>query len=149
MKNLIFKTSLLIIIFIIPINSFSQTIDFDTTCFCSPIKAQVNKQGYYIIEEMPKYPGESINSFKDFIIKNTTFQQNDNGVILMYFTINCIGETCGKNIKIIEGSISESSQQSIMLALSKMQKWEPGKIRNNIVDVRFTSVIEIINGVIK
>ncbi|NLL28658.1 MAG: hypothetical protein GX259_07665 [Bacteroidales bacterium] len=38
---------------------FSQTIEFDTTCFCSDIIVKANKQGFYIIETMPTYPGES------------------------------------------------------------------------------------------
>ena len=140
---------LLIIIAFIPNIICSQTLEFDTTCFCSEIIVKANKQGFYIVETMPIYPGGGNDSFKKFFENNTNFQKIDNGKILVYFTINCEGNTCGHNAEVTEGNISDVSQQNVLLSLNKMQKWKPGKQRNNVVDVRYSRVFEIINGMIE
>lgn len=143
------KLLLLLLLGIISNIIFSQTIEFDTTCFCSDIIVKANEQGFYVVETMPIYPGGSDDSFKEFIENNTSFQDTDNGTIMVYFTINCEGNTCGRNVKVFEGTFSDASIQSIKLSLDNMQKWIPGKQRNRVVDVRYARGFTVINGKIK
>ena len=143
------KKITLIIITLFPSIIYSQSIEFDTTCFCSAIILKADAKGFYYVENFPEYPGYEIDSFKKFIESNTNFHKADNGKLLVYFTINCEGKTCGHNVKVFEGYFSEDSQQSVLMSLSKMQRWKPGRQRNKIVDVRFSRTFEVINGAMK
>ena len=126
----------------------AQSIGVDSSCLCGRIELPKTKEGYFVVEDAPSYPGGSA-AFKSLLINNCKFDSGDNGKIFVSFFVSCRGNTCGFKVTKKEGEISKSSENELINELGKMEKWIPAKNRGEVVDVQFQKIIELTNGKVK
>jgi len=98
------------------------------------------KQVFYVVEDMPKYP-EGYNGLKRdiLILKEKISPKGVKGKTLTGFTINEKGEIT--NIKVLEKDNKEAAKKAIAI-ISKLKNWTPGKQRGKAVPVNYTIPIE-------
>ncbi|MFO7616562.1 MAG: energy transducer TonB [Bacteroidales bacterium] len=105
-----------------------------------------DKEVFLIVEDMPKFQGEGIEAFRNYIQTTVKYPQvaMENGVsgtVYVSFVINRRGELT--NINIMRG-VDGSLDEEVIRALKAAPKWEPGKQRGKPVNVSFSIPIRFI-----
>jgi len=137
--------NILLLLILVPVISFGQE-SIKSDCICKDsIVLQKNKDGIYLIEDLPIYPGGK-EAFINYLKANISLTNSINGKIEISFVINCTGIACGFEVEEKEGNLTNKSENSIIEILKRMENWEPGKQRGREVDCPYGISIEIING---
>lgn len=139
---------LLLFLFIYPFVIFGQNAIIDTTCICGKRAPKITKTSFFVVQEMPVYPG-GYEALKKYLKTNIKLDSTENGKILIGFIISCKGNTCGFRVLDKEGPLSLDVDAKIIDILKGMDVWEPGKQRFATVDVPWKIPITITKGVFK
>ena len=96
---------------------------------------------YYIVEEMPEYPGGEKEMF-NFIFSNFNYPEGVNACCKI--TIEFIVDKDGgiKNIKIVKG-LEKMFDEEMLRVFNLMPKWKPGRQRGKAVPVKMKYPINI------
>jgi hypothetical protein len=141
------KKAYLIIIVMLSINSFSQTImsaagvEPDNVCKPGAI--------YFLMEKKAK-PIESMDSIKTNINRIIMFaQQNPDfeAKVSIQFSVNCKGEI-GGGFHVVKKSGNEDLDNELIAFFKTIKFWTPGKIKKKEVDSWYMWRVEIKNGII-
>eukprot|EP00831_Metopus_contortus_P061826 TRINITY_DN5374_c0_g1_i1.p3 TRINITY_DN5374_c0_g1~~TRINITY_DN5374_c0_g1_i1.p3 ORF type:complete len:135 (-),score=23.02 TRINITY_DN5374_c0_g1_i1:871-1275(-) len=100
-----------------------------------------NDEMFYIVEDMPNYPGgsEALNNFVYKMQNKLASAKNIKGKAKVLFTVNAKGEV--SDIKIVEQDNDAAAKGAYTIA-SEMPDWVPGKQRGKAVPVKFMLPVE-------
>jgi len=116
------------------------TQDQDTT---------VTEEVFFIVEEMPKFPHDSLESsdaFRYYVMNHLNYpeeaaKQKLGGTVYVQFVVNKKGSV--KNVEIAKGADPLLNAEAIRVVKSS-PKWIPGKQRGQVVNVSFTMPIKFV-----
>lgn len=95
---------------------------------------------FFIVEEMPKFQGVDIESFRTWIGGNLEYpreaaRKGINGVVFIQFIVNSEGKV--ENVKVVRG-VDPLLDAEAVRVIGSSPFWEPGKQRGREVSVAFT-----------
>jgi protein TonB len=101
---------------------------------------------FILVESMPKFQGEGIEKFRDYIQATVKYPQiamenSISGTVFVSFVVSRLGEV--SNIVIVRG-VDTSLDEAVISALKNAPKWEPGKQREKPVNVSFSIPVKFI-----
>jgi len=104
-----------------------------------PVNAQNDEDVFYVVEEMPEFPGGE-KEMRKYIANNINYpedaqKKNIKGKVFVSFVIGKNG-----NVKdaMIERGVAPSIDKEALRVVSSLPKWNPGKQRGETVNVKFT-----------
>ncbi len=113
-----------------------ETLEIETTD--NEESVETNKEVFIIVEEMPKFQGQSWTTFIKYINEHIKYPEEAadtelSGQVYVQFVVDSLGKA--KNIEILRGAGQFFDQETIRIIKSSPQ-WEPGKQRGKAVNVR-------------
>lgn len=101
---------------------------------------------FLIVEKMPKFKGEGIEGFHNWIMKNLKYPEiaAENGIsgkVYIQFVVNTKGEV--EDAVIMRG-VDPALNDEALRAVNSSPKWTPGEQRGKPVKVQFTIPIKFI-----
>ncbi len=106
-----------------------------------PPKAGGEKEAFYIVEDMPQYPG-GYKAMQEYILKMQQKIAQSKGVkgkAQVAFTVDGKGKVT--DIKVVEKDNDGAAKGAVMVA-SAMPEWTPGKQRGKAVPVKYLLPVE-------
>jgi TonB family protein len=106
-----------------------------------PLPSDGNKEVFYVVEDMPQYPGGSaaLGGYVYETQQNLAQAKGLKGKAKIAFTVNSKGKVT--DIKIVEQD-SEEVGNSAASIFKEMQDWIPGKQRGKAVPVKYLMPVE-------
>ncbi len=113
----------------------------------SSVPAKINEKGekevFIVVEEMPEYPGGSVE-LRKFIARSVKYpaeaqKEKAQGKVYISFVVSSTGKV--ENAK-IERSVSPALDAEALRVINLMPEWKPGKQRGQAVSVEYTMPIE-------
>ncbi len=106
-----------------------------------PPSQKGEKEVFYIVEDMPKYPGgfEALDDYISKMQKKIAVSKKVTGKAKVAFTVNNKGKVT--DIKVVEKDNDGAAKGAVMIA-SAMPEWTPGKQRGKSVPVKFLLPVE-------
>ncbi|MDB4582230.1 M56 family metallopeptidase [Draconibacterium sp.] len=106
-----------------------------------PPPAKGEKEVFYIVEDMPKYPGgyEALDDYISKMQKKIAVSKKVKGKAKVAFTVNNKGKIT--DIKVVESDNDAAAKGAVMIA-SAMPEWTPGKQRGKPVQVKYLLPVE-------
>ncbi|WP_346855856.1 M56 family metallopeptidase [uncultured Draconibacterium sp.] len=100
-----------------------------------------NDEMFYIVEDMPNYPGgsEALNNLVYKMQNKLASAKNIKGKAKVLFTVNAKGEV--SDIKIVEQDNDAAAKGAYTIA-SQLEDWSPGKQRGKPVSVKYMLPVE-------
>jgi len=103
-------------------------------------------QIFQIVEDMPKFQGGDIDSFRNYIQATVKYpalamENQISGTVYVSFVVNRRGEITGINI--LRG-VDPILDDEVVKALKSAPTWEPGKQRGKPVNVSFSIPVKFI-----
>ncbi|MQY78242.1 MAG: TonB family protein [Bacteroidetes bacterium] len=104
------------------------------------IKSEEDEPVFFIVEEMPKFQGKSIEAFRVWIAENIRYpgsavKDRIAGKVYVYFVVNSDGHV--DRVKVSRGVNPDLDQEAVRVVKSS-PKWTPGKQRGKAVNVAIT-----------
>ena len=127
-----FTAILTIFTFLIGSSVWGQS---DTTNCVSKFDTVVQRQIYFIVDDMPIFPGGK-DSLRIFLIENLKYPKRGGcfeGAVYVSFIVEPNGYLTNK--KIIRG-INEFADKEAISVLEKMPRWEPGTCQRITVPMK-------------
>jgi len=95
---------------------------------------------FYIVEEMPKFQGKSVEAFRVWIAENIRYpgsavKDRIAGKVYVYFVVNSDGHV--DRVKVARGVNPDLDQEAVRVVMSS-PKWTPGKQKGKAVKVAYT-----------
>ena len=95
---------------------------------------------FFIVEDMPKFQGKSVEAFRVWITENIRYPESavkDSiaGRVYVYFVVNSDGHV--DRVNVARGVNPDLDQEAVRVVKSS-PKWTPGKQRGNAVNVAYT-----------
>lgn len=112
-------------------------------CLCSFVQ---DEDVYVSVEKMPKFKGQSIEAFAEYVVLNLKFPEEviaegKKGTVMVRFTVDKKGNVISPHIlKSVSPSVDELVIQVIK---NSSGNWTPGEHRNNKVNVMYTLPVVI------
>ena len=110
-------------------------------------KMAENKPVFFIVEEMPQYPGgeDALRKFINDAVEypEVASEKGIQGRVYVTFVVSDNGEV--KNVRLARG-VAPSLDEEALRVISSMPKWKPGKQRGKSVNVSFTVPINFTLG---
>lgn len=105
-----------------------------------------DKEVFLIVEDMPKFQGEGIEAFRNYIQTTVKYpaiamENGISGTVYVSFVVNRRGEVT--SINIIRG-VDPALDEEVIRALKGAPTWEPGKQRGKPVNVSFSIPVKFI-----
>ena len=100
-----------------------------------------NEEVFYVVEDMPKYPG-GYEAMQEYIAKSQQKIAQAKGVegkAKVAFTVDAKGKV--SDVKIVEKDNDAAGKAAVML-VSEMPDWKPGKQRGKAVPVKYLLPVE-------
>lgn len=102
----------------------------------------ISEEIFFIVEEMPKFPHDSLESFvafREYVMKHLEYpeiaaEKGIEGTVYVEFVVNKKGDVT--NVKIKRGADPLLDAEAIRVIKSSTQ-WKPGKQRGQLVNVAF------------
>ena len=106
-----------------------------------PPPASSEKEVFFIVEDMPKYPGgfEALNEYIGKMQKKIAVSKKVKGTAKVAFTVNAKGQV--NDIKVVEKDNDGAAKGAFMIA-KEMKDWKPGKQRGKAVPVKYLLPVE-------
>ncbi|WP_297089303.1 M56 family metallopeptidase [uncultured Draconibacterium sp.] len=106
-----------------------------------PPPATGEKEVFFIVEDMPKYPGgfEALSNYIEKMQKKIAVQKKVSGKAKVSFTVSTSGKVT--DIKVVEKDNDMAAKGAYMLA-NEMQNWTPGYQRGKAVSVKYVLPVE-------
>ena len=106
-----------------------------------PPPAKGEKEVFYIVEDMPKYPGgfEALNDYVSKMQKKFAESKKVKGTAKVAFTVNTKGQV--SDIKVVEKDNDGAAKGAYLIA-KEMKDWKPGKQRGKAVPVKYLLPVE-------
>ena len=101
-----------------------------------PPKSEKEEEVFYIVEDMPKYPG-GFEALQDYVAKmqyKLAQGKNLKGKASVSFTVDTEGKV--RDIKVVEKDNDEAAKGAVAIA-SAMPEWKPGYQRGKAVPVKY------------
>jgi hypothetical protein len=122
----------------------SQEVTNDTVIFIQDTALNGDPpelEYYYIVEEMPEYPGGEMEMF-NFIFSNFNYPEGVNACcrITIEFIVDKDGSL--RDIEIVKG-LEKMFDKEMVRIFSTMPVWEPGRQRGKTVPVKMNYPINI------
>ena len=91
---------------------------------------------YDMVDQMPQFPGGQAAMMK-YIAENTkwTEQMDCQGRVIVQFVVNADGKISDAKVK---RGVCPSIDQEAIRVVESMPTWEPGKLKGEAVNVRYT-----------
>ena len=101
---------------------------------------------FYIVEDMPKFQGGSLDDFRNYIQGNIKYppiamENGISGTVYVTFVVNARGEIA--TITIVRG-VDAALDNEVIRALKSAPRWAPGKQRGKPVNVSMSIPIKFI-----
>jgi protein TonB len=101
---------------------------------------------FFVVEESATFLGGDLNSFRDWIFKNTVYPQvaQENGIagkVIVQFCVNHKGEVV--DVKVIRG-VDASLDEEAVRVIKSSPKWSPGKQGGKAVKQLFTMPVSFV-----
>lgn len=103
-------------------------------------KEEEEQQVFFIVEEMPEFPGGGESELRKFIRENTKYPEiaKENGIqgrVFVQFVVNSKGQVT--DAKVVRG-VDPSLDAEAIRVVQSMPAWKPGKQRGKAVRVSYT-----------
>ncbi len=127
-------------------DSVTRELNYEKTLeFLNVDTLHKTEEPIYVVENMPKFQGESSDNFRIYIQKNLVYpiycqHHGCSSRIFIQFTVDEKGKVC--NVKIIRESCIDLDMEAIRV-ISQSPVWTPGKQNGKEVPVTFTFPIHI------
>ena len=118
-----------------------KAIDQKTPPPPPPSKTKSTEVVFYVVEDMPQYPG-GFEAMQDYVSKmqqKLAQGKNLKGKATVSFTVNGKGKVT--DIKVVEKDNDDAAKGAVMI-VSTMEDWTPGKQRGKSVPVKYLLPIE-------
>jgi protein TonB len=107
---------------------------------------QEEEQVFFVVEESATFMGGDLNSFRDWILKNTVYPQvaQENGIsgkVIVQFCVNHKGEVV--DTKVIRG-VDPALDEEAIRVIKSSPKWSPGKQGGKAVKQLFTMPVSFV-----
>jgi hypothetical protein len=100
-----------------------------------------DKEVFYIVEDMPNYPGgsDALNNYAYKMQKKIAEEKDVKGKAKVMFTVNTKGKV--SDIKVVEKD-NEGAAKGAYIIANEMKDWTPGKQRGKAVPVKYLMPVE-------
>ena len=118
-----------------------KAVDQQTPPSPPPSKTKGTEEIFYIVEDMPQYPG-GLEALQDYVSKMQQKIAQSKGVkgkASVSFTVNAKGKVT--DIKVVEKDNDDAAKGAVILA-SEMPDWKPGTQRGKAVSVKYLLPVE-------
>ncbi len=107
---------------------------------------QEEEQVFFVVEESATFLGGDLNSFREWVLKNTVYPQvaQENGIagkVIVQFCINHKGEIA--DVKVIRG-VDPALDEEAIRVIKSSPKWSPGKQGGKPVKQLFTMPVSFV-----
>jgi TonB family protein len=105
-----------------------------------PAVKNEEEQVFFVVEESATFQGGDLNSFRDWVFKNTIYpatavQAGITGKVIVQFCIDSKGDVT--DVKVIR-SVSPEIDKEAIRVISSSPKWSPGKQGGKAIKQLFT-----------
>jgi len=128
-----------------PVNKIKKVkaVDQQTPPPPPPSKAKGTEEVFYIVEDMPQYPGgfEALQDYVSKMQQKLAQAKNLKGKATISFTVNTKGKVT--DVKIVEAdNLNSETVKGAVAIVSGMPDWTPGKQRGKAVPVKYLLPVE-------
>jgi len=104
-------------------------------------KGEKEEEVFFIVEDMPKYPGgsDALNNYAYKMQQKIASSKNIKGKAKVLFTVNAKGKVT--DIKVVEKDNDAAAKGAFIIA-NEMPDWTPGKQRGKTVPVKYIMPVE-------